>query len=105
VGGAVLAGRRPRASTTPTGKGTLGRTPDNDDRLKAVAFGFARGEGLSEHAASMPAVLHFLRGEAKLILGDDTVEAQPGTWVHRPTGLRHGIRAETPVVLLLLLLK
>jgi len=29
-----------------------------------VVFGFAQGEELSEHTASMPAVLHFLQGEA-----------------------------------------
>jgi quercetin dioxygenase-like cupin family protein len=53
----------------------------------------------------MPAVLHFLQGEAKLTLGDDTLEAKPGTWVHMPAGLKHGILARTPVVMLLLLLR
>jgi quercetin dioxygenase-like cupin family protein len=89
----------------PPDKGILSRTLHNDDRLKAVAFGFARGEELSEHTASMPAVLHFLQGEARLTLGDDTVEANPGTWVHMPAGLKHGILARTPVVMLLMLLK
>jgi quercetin dioxygenase-like cupin family protein len=89
----------------PPDKGILSRTLFNDDRLKAVAFGFAQGEELSEHTASMPAVLHFLQGEAKLTLRDDTVEAQPGTWVHMPKGLRHSIQAKTPVVMLLLLVK
>jgi quercetin dioxygenase-like cupin family protein len=89
----------------PPDKGILSRTVFNDDRLKAVLFGFAQGEELSEHTASMPAVLHFLRGEAKLTLGDDAVAAQPGTWVHMPKGLRHSIQAQTPVVLLLLLMK
>ena len=89
----------------PPDKGILSRTLFSDDRLKAVLFGFAQGEELSEHTASKPAVLHFLRGEAKLTLGDDTLEAKPGTWVHMPTGLRHSIQAKTPVVMLLLLLK
>jgi quercetin dioxygenase-like cupin family protein len=53
----------------------------------------------------MPAVLHVLQGEAKLTLGDDTVEATPGTWVHMARGLRHSIQAQTPVVKLLLLPK
>jgi quercetin dioxygenase-like cupin family protein len=86
-------------------RGILSRTLYNDDRLKAVAFGFAKGEELSEHTASMPAVLHFLRGEARLTLGDDTLEARLGTWVHMPKGLRHSVQAKTPVVMLLLLLK
>ena len=64
-----------------------------------------QGEELSEHTASMPAVLHILQGEAKLTLGDDTLDARPGTWVHMPKGLRHSIQANTPVVMLLLLLK
>ena len=89
----------------PPDKGILSRTLFNDDRLKVVLFGFAQGEELSEHTASMPAVLHFLRGAARLTLGDDTVEATPGTWVHMPKGLRHSIQAKTPVVMLLLLLK
>jgi quercetin dioxygenase-like cupin family protein len=89
----------------PPDKGILSRTLFNDDRLKAVAFGFAQGEELSEHTASMPAILHFLQGEAKLTLGDDTLEAKSGTWLHMPRGLRHSIQAKTPVVLLLLLLK
>jgi quercetin dioxygenase-like cupin family protein len=89
----------------PPAKGILSRTLYNDDWLKAVLFGFAQGEELSEHTASMPAVLHFLQGEAKLTLGDDTVDARPGTWVHMPKGMRHSIQATTPVVMLLLLMK
>ena len=89
----------------PPDKGILSRTLYNDDRFKAVLFGFSQGEELSEHTASMPTVLHFLQGEAKLTLGDDTLEARPGTWVHMPAGLKHSIKAKTPVVMLLLLLK
>jgi quercetin dioxygenase-like cupin family protein len=89
----------------PPDKGILSCTLYQDDRLKTVLLGFAAGEELSEHTASMPAVLHFLYGEAKLTLGDDTVEAKPGTWVHMAKGLRHSIQAKTPVIMLLMLLK
>jgi quercetin dioxygenase-like cupin family protein len=89
----------------PPEKGILSRTIFNDDRIKAVVFGFGAGEELSEHTASMPAILHFLQGEAKVTLDDDTVEAKPGTWVHMPPGLRHSIQARTSVIMLLLLLK
>ena len=70
-----------------------------------MIFGFGQGEELSEHTASMPAVVHFLQGEATVTLGEDTLQAKPGTWVHMPTGLRHSIQAKTPVVMLLLLVK
>jgi quercetin dioxygenase-like cupin family protein len=89
----------------PPDKGILSRTLFNDDRLKVVLFGFGQGEELSEHTASMPAVLQFIQGEAGLTLDDDTVRAKPGTWVHMPKGMRHSIQAKTPVIMLLLLLK
>jgi quercetin dioxygenase-like cupin family protein len=89
----------------PPDKGILSRTLYNDDRLKAVIFGFAQGEELSEHTASMPAILQFIQGEAAVTLGDDKHEAKAGTWVHMPTGQRHSIQAKTPVVMLLLLMK
>ncbi len=89
----------------PPDKGILSRTLFNDDRMKVVLFAFGAGEELSEHTASMPAVLHFLQGEATMTLGDDRREAQAGTWVHMPKGLRHSIQAQTPVVMLLLLVK
>ncbi len=91
--------------TQPPDKGILSRTLFNDDRLKVVLFGFGQGEELSEHTASLPAVLHFLQGEASLTLDDDALEAKPGTWVHMPKGMRHSIQAKTPVVMLLLLMK
>ena len=89
----------------PPDDGILTRTLFNDDDVEAVLFGFGQGEELSEHTASMPAILHFIQGEATLTLGDETVEAQPGTWIHMPANLQHSVHAKTPVVMLLLLLK
>ena len=80
----------------PPADGILSRTLYNDEYLKAVIFGFGVGQELSEHTSTMPATLQFLSGEATLTLGDDTFDARPGTFVHMPAGLRHGIRAKTP---------
>ena len=85
--------------------GILSRKVFDDEHVKAVIFGFGQGEELSEHTASMPAILHFIQGEATVSLGEDTVEAQPETWIHMPANLKHSIQAKTPVVMLLLLLK
>ncbi len=85
--------------------GTLSRTLYQDERLKVVLFGFSAGQELSEHTAATPAVMHFLCGEADVGLGDDTVPAKDGTWIHMPPLLPHSIRAKTPVTMLLLLLK
>ena len=70
-----------------------------------MIFGFGQGQELSEHTAAMPAILHFIQGEATLTLGEETVEAQPGTWIHMPANLQHSVKTKTPVVMLLLLLK
>jgi len=93
------------AEAQPPEKDILSRTLFNDERLKAVLFRFAQGEELSEHTASMAAVLNFLQGEATVTVGDDKYQAKPGTCVHLPTCLRHSIQAKTPVVMLLLLVK
>jgi quercetin dioxygenase-like cupin family protein len=85
--------------------GTLSRTIHQDERLKVVLFGFSAGQELSEHTASTPAIMHFLKGEATVSLGGDTVSAKAGTWIHMPPNLKHSIRAETSMSMLLLLLK
>ena len=89
----------------PPQDGILTRTLFNDETVKAVIFGFGQGEELSEHTASMPAILHFVQGEATLTFGEKTVEARPGTWVHMQKELKHSVRTKTPVIMLLLLLK
>lgn len=42
----------------------LSRTVFQDDRIKAVVFGFGQGQELSEHTAAKPAMLYFVKGEA-----------------------------------------
>lgn len=83
----------------------LSRTLYSDAYVKTVLFGFARGQELSEHTVSHPAILHILEGEAHLTLGDDAGGASAGTWVYMPPHLRHSIVAKTPVKMLLLLFK
>ena len=74
-------------------------------RFMIALFGFAAGQELSEHTASTPAIMHFLRGEAHVTLGHEDTSAKAGTWIHMTAQLPHSIRANTPMVMLLLLLK
>lgn len=83
----------------------VSRTLLSSDQLKAVLFGFADGQELSEHTAAVPAVLHFVRGQAELVLGGEARQAGPGTWVHLAARLPHSVRARGEVVMLLLLLR
>ena len=85
--------------------GILSRTLHQDDRVKIVLFGFSAGQELSAHTAPMPAILQFVQGEAKVRLGGDTVDARAGSLVYMPPLLEHGIHAETPVVMMLTMLK
>jgi quercetin dioxygenase-like cupin family protein len=83
----------------------LSRTLFNDDSLKVVGFGFAAGQELSAHTAPMAAVLCFVKGTAELTLGADKKEVGAGAFVHMTPQTPHGIRAKTPLVMLLLMLK
>lgn len=82
----------------------LSRTIYKDDQLRTILFVFAAGQELSEHTSTHPAVLHFLQGTADVTLGEEKIAAAAGTWVHMPAQLPHSIHAQTPVVMLLLML-
>lgn len=86
-------------------EGILTRTVFEAPHTKCVLFTFSAGQELSEHTASMPAVMHFLQGQAEVRLGGDTVQAGPGTWVHMSAGCLHAIRTKTPTVMLLTLFR
>jgi len=89
----------------PPADGKVSKIVFEDDRIKAVVFGFGQNQGLSEHKAAKPAMLYFVKGEATVGLGDDFQDAQAGTWIYMPTGLKHSINAKSPMVMLLILLK
>lgn len=85
--------------------GILSRTLQNDDRTKVIVFGFAPGQELSAHTAPFPATIYFVKGEADLKLGSDTMAAGAGTFVYMTPNLEHGIRAKSDVVMLLTMVK
>ncbi len=83
----------------------VSRTIINNDESRVILFSFAPGQELSEHTASVPAILHFVSGEADVSLGGDAFEAQANTWVHMPPNLSHSIYAKTAVSMLLIMIK
>lgn len=83
----------------------VSRTLLGNDNVKAVLFGFAVGQELSEHTASMPAIIHILSGEGILKLGEATHEVTAGAWAYMPAGLNHALTAKTEVRMLLLMLR
>jgi len=83
----------------------ISRTFYTDEQLKAILFGFAPGQELSEHTASVPAIIHIIEGEARLTLGKDPYEVRAGAWAHMPANLPHSLYAKTPTKMLLIMLK
>ena len=82
----------------------VSRTLYDGEQVRAIVFGFAPGQELSEHTASKRALLYFVRGEAVLTLGGETMPARTGTFVEMDPHLSHSIAAQTETVMLLLML-
>jgi len=94
-----------RAEVTIPKDGILSRTIHSDDRLTATAFGFDAGQELTEHTSAHPALIEIVEGRAEILLAGDRHEAGPGAWISMPAGTAHAIRATTPLVMLLVLLR
>jgi len=77
----------------------------DDANTKVVLFAFAAGSGLTEHVAPFPATIQIIQGEAALTVGHESVAGKAGTWIQMAAKTPHGIVAESPVMMLLTLLK
>ena len=86
-------------------QGILSRTIHNDNLFKAIIFGFDKGQELSEHTASMPAIINILKGEARIKLGSEAFESKEGAWIRMDPGLTDSVYAKTQLIMLLILLK
>ena len=83
--------------------GTLSRVMFSGDGLRVVLFAFDEGQELTDHTASVPAVIQVVKGRLGLTLGDDTVEIGDDSWVHLDAHLTHAVVALEPSVLILTL--
>jgi quercetin dioxygenase-like cupin family protein len=85
--------------------GILSRTVHEDERLSLTIFAFDAGQELTEHTSSRAAIIEILDGQAEIDLDGETYAARAGTWISMPPGMRHAIRATSPLVMLLTLLR
>lgn len=92
------------AELTLAGSNASTKVIHQDDSCKTVLFRFAPGQGLREHEAKTPGILYFVKGDATVTLGDRSVEAKAGAWIHMSPELLHSISAQTETLMLLLLL-
>jgi quercetin dioxygenase-like cupin family protein len=77
----------------------------DDENAKVVLFAFAGGDGLAEHVAPLPAIIQIIKGEATLTVAEESVTGKPGTWIQMTARTPHSIKATTPLIMLLTLLK
>jgi hybrid cluster-associated redox disulfide protein len=82
----------------------VSRTIYRDSGLKAIVFAFAPGQELSEHTASVPAIIQIIEGECELTVGESRYEASAGAWVQMPAKMPHSLYAKTPVKMLLMMI-
>lgn len=86
-------------------KGILSHVLQKDDSVNVTVFGMAAGQEISSHSAPTPAILYFLEGEAHVQLGNEVVQAKPGSFIFMPPMLPHGINASSPTKMLLVQIK
>jgi quercetin dioxygenase-like cupin family protein len=85
--------------------GITSRPVYKSERVRAVIFGFAAGEEMSEHTAAVPAIAQIIEGECLFSLENEVKEMKAGAWVHMDAHLPHSIVAKTPLKLMLYLLR
>ena len=83
--------------------GTLSRVVFNADGLRVVLFAFDTGEQLTDHSATVPAIVQAIKGRLEITLGDQTIEIEPGSWIHMDANLTHAVVALEPSVMILTL--
>ena len=74
-----------------------------DEHLDVTAFGFAAGEGLTEHTAARTAIVQILSGLLRFTVDGEELDAGPGFWLHMAPGTPHSLYAVEPTVMLLTL--
>jgi quercetin dioxygenase-like cupin family protein len=83
----------------------ISRSLYSNDQIRVFLFAFAPGQELSEHTASVPAMIQILEGDVRLTLGKDAFEVGPGAWAHMQAQLPHSVYAKTPAKMLLIMMK
>jgi quercetin dioxygenase-like cupin family protein len=82
-------------------QGIVSKSIVENEHHKIVHFTFAPGQELSEHTASVPAVIHILRGRGAVVLDGVEYEAGPGRLYYMPADLKHAVQAHEELVFLL----
>ncbi len=94
-----------REALPVTTSATTSRALVDNERVRIVVFAFDAGEQLTEHTASMPAVLTLVDGAMRLDLDEGSYELGPGDCAYLPAHAPHSLEAHAPSRLHLALLR
>ena len=89
------------AMTQVADKGIVSKSIVENDHHKIIHFTLAPGQELSEHTASVPAVIQILDGEGAVVLGGVEYAAGRGKLYYMPADLKHAVQARGELVFLL----
>jgi len=81
--------------------GIVSKVVVENEHHTLLHFTCAPGQDLSEHTASVPAVIQVLDGEGTVRLADTTHEAKAGMLFYMTPGLRHAVHASGELAFLL----
>jgi quercetin dioxygenase-like cupin family protein len=82
-------------------QGIVSKAIVENEHHKIIHFTLAAGQELSEHTASVPAVIHVLQGEGTVLLGGEQHVARPGMLYYMPAELKHAVTARGDLAFLL----
>lgn len=82
-------------------QGIVSKAIVENEHHKIIEFTLAAGQELSEHTASVPAVIHVLQGQGTVSLGGAAHEARRGMLYYMPAEMKHAVVAQDDLVFLL----
>jgi len=85
--------------------GIVSRTLLRTENLRAVLFGFAEGQELSEHTSTQHAVIQILSGACEFSIDGKVHNLKTGDLLYMPPNLPHSVKAIEQLSMLLTLSK
>lgn len=83
----------------------VSRTLAQNPALSITLFAFDQGEGISAHTVPADALVVVLDGQAKVTIGERTVNVSAGQAVAMPQGVPHALDAEQRFKMLLVVVR
>jgi len=85
--------------------GTLSRVLAKEGSVRLVVFAFDRGQELTEHTASVPAVVQVLSGSLTVEAAGERHRLTPNSWLYLQAGEPHSVFADEPSRMLLTMVR